>query len=288
MADPIQLSIALITRNRPDSLARALASIRAQRLQPYEVLVSDNSDPDYAGAIADLAQRWDCRYLLAPVKGMYPNRNFAATQCTGTHIHTMDDDHVWPTGHLEKCLAALERDRHSIWTTGERGFIEGEFFAHVERANQLSPSGVGIGITHPDDNWGIADGSTIYPRTVFDRGFRLIESFGGYGATYLEFGAYLYRQGFKSRSIPGAYVEHYADRSILTRRPLSMYRSRLYASIAYNRYFRPHRGRLLRYTLSYSWHLRQAHNPLTYLPQVWAEVEQRWGEGGTGGIGHSG
>lgn len=272
-----KLSVALITRNRPESLDRALASLRAQSRQPHEVLISDNSDPDYAGATAALAQRWDCRYLLAPVRGMYPNRNFAATQCTGTHIHTMDDDHIWPPEHLEKCWAAVERDRQAIWTTGERGFIDGELYAHVARANQLSPSGVGVGITNPDDNWGIADGSTIYPRAVFDRGFRLLEAFGGYGASYLEFGAYLYQQGFKSRSIPGAYVEHYADRSILTRRPVSMYRSRLYASIAYNRYFRPHPGRLARYLLTYSWHLRQAHNPILYLPEVLAQVEQRWG-----------
>lgn len=273
----LQLSIALLTRNRPESLARALASVRAQSIQPYEILISDNSDPEYAGAIADLAARWDCRYILAPVRGLYPNRNFAATQCQGTHIHTMDDDHVWPAGHLECCLAALDRDRHAIWTTGERGFIDGEFYMHVEHANQLSPTGVGIGIRDPDHNWGIADGSTIYPRTVFDRGFRMLESFGGYGAVYLEFGAYLYHNGFRSRCIPGAYIEHYADRSILTRQPTSMYASRLYASIAYNRYLQPSRRQLIRALLSYSWHLRGQRNPVTYLPEVWAQVEARWG-----------
>lgn len=276
IVEPIRLSVALLARNRPDSLDRALKSIRAQSLQPAEILVSDNSDPEFTGAIAEVAHRWDARYVLAPVRGLYANRNFAACTCTGSHIHTMDDDHVWPAGHLETCLAAVRTDPGAIWTTGEIGFVDGEFYSAVDRANQLSPSGVGIGITNPEDNWGIADGSTIYPRTVFDRGFRMLEDLGGYGESYLEFGAYLYHNGFTSKCIPQAPIEHYAPRSTITRRPVSLYTSRLYASISYNAYFRPHAVRLWRYIATYSWYLRKHHAPLTYVPQVWQRVRDRW------------
>lgn len=272
----LKLSVALLTRNRPQSLATCLASVRSASVQPTEIIVSDDSDPEFQGENEAIAQRWDCHYIQGPRRGLYANRNHAALACTGTHIRTMDDDHRFPPDHFAQCWEAIKADPQAIWTTGERCYFDGVFHCHTERANQLCTSGVGLGITNPDDNWGIADGSTIYPRTVFDRGFRMIESFNSYGESFLEFGAYLYAHGFKSRCIPGAYVEHYCDRTVITRRPLGMYVSRLYASIAFNRYFCPHRLRLLRYILTYSRYLAPHYNLFTYIPQIWRDVETRW------------
>ena len=53
MSAAIRLSVALLTRNRPESLRRCLASLRAQDCQPSEIIVSDDSDdPSAAAAIA--------------------------------------------------------------------------------------------------------------------------------------------------------------------------------------------------------------------------------------------
>ncbi|MDB9311793.1 glycosyltransferase family 2 protein [Spirulina sp. CS-785/01] len=276
MTSKIRLSIALLTRNRPESLNECLESVRSQSVQPFEVVVSDNSDPDLATDTKAVADRWDCRYITGSLRGLCSNRNHAAVACQGTHIRTMDDDHILPPDHLKKCLEAIQSDPHSIWTTGEIGYIEGEFYNQAETANQLSPSGVGIGITNPNDNWGIADGSTIYPRTIYDQGFRMLEDYE-YGESSLEFGAYLYANGFRSRCILGVYVEHYAEAATITRRPLSMYESRLYSSICYNLYFQKNYALFLRYLGSYSWRLRQHKNILTYLPQMLNKVYNRWG-----------
>jgi hypothetical protein len=117
----------------------------------------------------------------------------------------MDDDHTLPAGHLSDCLAAVRSDPHAIWTTGENGFVAGRSIGLAATAGQLGPAGVAEPVENVDDNWAIADGSTIYPRAIFDRGFRMIEEFG-FGSSYLEFGAYLYQHGWKCRCIRGAMV----------------------------------------------------------------------------------
>jgi glycosyltransferase involved in cell wall biosynthesis len=236
----ILLSVALVTRNRPESLNRCLQSLRAQNMQPFEVVIADDSDPDRAHETRTIADRWDCRYITGPRQGLYANRNHVALACQGTYIRTMDDDHLFPVGHFQQCFEAIQADPASIWTTGEVGLIKGEVCWRAPTANQLVSSGVGGPVQNLDDNWAIADGSTIYPREVFDRGYRMVDAFN-YGSSYLEFGAYLYRQGFKSRCIRGAIVEHYPeDNSLLQRdetKPAIL--THIFASLCYNKYFMP-------------------------------------------------
>jgi glycosyltransferase involved in cell wall biosynthesis len=236
----VLLSVALVTRNRPGSLQRALASMRSQNVQPFEVVVSDDSDEEFASDTKLVAHKFGCRYIRGPQRGLYANRNYAASNCTGTHIRTMDDDHTLPAGHLEKCLTALRSDLNAIWTTGEIGFVGGNTVGILETASQLGAAGVGQAVDDPDNNWGISDGSTIYPREIFDRGLRMVEDFG-FGSSYLEFGAFLYKRGWKSRCIRGAFVEHHAE--VLSKPdPISQ----RFASICFNRHFRPNALRMLR------------------------------------------
>jgi glycosyltransferase involved in cell wall biosynthesis len=259
----ILLSVALVTCNRPDSLERALASLRAQSVQPFEVIVSDDSAAEHAERTRVVAVKHGCIYCIGPRRGLYANRNFAAEQCRGSHIRTMDDDHVLPQGHFSQCLEAVKSDPHAIWTTGEIGYVNGKGASVAEVANQLGPSGVGEQIENRFDNWGISDGSTIYPRDVFDREFRMVEDFG-FGSSYLEFGAFLYKNGWKSRCIPGAWVEHYA--TVLSRpNPASI----VFAGICFNVYFRPN---LIRLGLCLAPQWRE----LCALPKLFQKARRRW------------
>jgi glycosyltransferase involved in cell wall biosynthesis len=237
----IQLSVALVTRNRPESLEHALASLRSQSVQPFEVIVSDDSGRDRAAQVRELALEYGGVYHAGPRRGLYANRNFAAQQCRGSHIRTMDDDHILPLDHLSDCIDNVKSDPGAIWTTGETGYLNGTAVGVAETANQLGPTGVGELIENQDDNWGIADGSTIYPRGVFDRGLRMVEEFS-FGSSYLEFGAYLYKNGWRCRCITKAHVKHYAT-ELGCPDPLSQ----RFASICFNRYFRPSTLRLVRY-----------------------------------------
>src|SRR5262249_44300614 len=113
------LSVALVTRNRPDSLRRTLTSLRGQGTQPFEVVISDDSDDGRAVETEALAREFGNRYVRGPRGGLYSNGNHAAAACTGTHIRTMDDDHEFPAGHVGQCLDAVARDPTSVWVIGE-------------------------------------------------------------------------------------------------------------------------------------------------------------------------
>jgi glycosyltransferase involved in cell wall biosynthesis len=273
MADDIRISVALVTRNRPDSLRRCLASLRAQSVQPFEVLVSDDSDDSFVEKTMAAADESGCRRQAGPRRGLYANRNAAALACAGTHIRTMDDDHTFPPGHFAACLAAVRGDPAAFWSTGEVGYIDGEFYGRTERALQLTPAGVGSPPPDPDDNWAVADGSTIYPRAVFDRGLRMAEDFA-YGAAYLEFGIFLYRNGWRGRCVPGAVVEHFAGHEILERRDAE---SCLWAGLCFNLHFRPSLFRVLRCVAAYTRPCAPGRVAWRAVPALWRAAGRRWG-----------
>jgi len=274
----ILLSVALVTRNGPDRLERCLRSVRSQSVQPYEIVVSDDSTPEFARQTKQTAERYECRYVEGPRRGLYANRNAAALSCRGTHIRTMDDDHLLPEGHFALCIEAVASDPEAIWTTGELGLVDGQYDGRTEVAHQLHPSGLAIPPDDPDNNWAIADGSTIYPASVFARGFRMVEDFS-YGSSYLEFGAFLVHHGYHCRSIKGAIIEHHyktapANRHRVFNKQLSA--SHLYASLAYNLFFKRNLFKACRYTLSHLWHVRFNPAIVLQIPTLYARVARRW------------
>ena len=262
--------MALVTRDRPDSLRRCLQSLRAQGEQPWEVVVSDDSGEAQAPATRKVAEEFRCRWVAGPRRGLYANRNSAARQCAGTHVRTADDDHTFPAGHFALCLEAVRSDPGAFWSTGETGFIDGKIYDTAENATQLHPSGAGGPVGDLDDNWAVADGSTIYPAEVFARGLMMVEDFA-YGSSYLEFGAYIYWHGFRGRCVRGAMVEHHASAETLTR---DLAESRFFASLCFNLYFRHSPALASKYFLSYG-----ARYPalLKAFPRLLRKARRRWG-----------
>jgi glycosyltransferase involved in cell wall biosynthesis len=210
VSEEIRLSVALVTRNRPESLARTLSSLRAQDVQPFEVLVSDDSDPEHLADSRAVAERYGARYQLGPRRGLYANRNAAALGCLGTHVRTMDDDHEFPAGHLAACMRAIARAPHAVWIVGE--CLPGAEATHRPWMcpPQLHPRGHSVTPKPGARMWAIADGATTYPREIFDRGLRFSESFM-FGAAYLEWGSRLQWLGYEIRHIDETYVIHHLD-----------------------------------------------------------------------------
>lgn len=208
-AQHVQMSVGLVTRNRPESLERTLKSLRAQSVQPFEVIVSDDSDEPQVAEVKGIAERFGCSYIPGPRRGLYANRNAIVEAVSGTHIRTMDDDHEFPEGHIAACLEALSADPDSIWIIGE--FNPAEIRAPPpECPPQLHPRGFSVPPADPDDCWGIADGASIYPRRIFDSGIRFAD-FVPFGALYLEFGSRLDWLGYRIRFLPTTYVIHHFD-----------------------------------------------------------------------------
>jgi glycosyltransferase involved in cell wall biosynthesis len=274
----IKISIALVTRNRPESLRRCLQSWRAQSVQPFEIVVSDDSDDSVRPEIHQIARQYEARWIAGPRRGLYANRNRVFSACEGTHIMSADDDHTFLPGYLELCFKAVGLDPDAVWTTGEIGFIDGEYYDRVEMANQLHPSGVGMAPDNPDDNWTISDGSTIYPASVFQKGLRMVEDYG-YGSSYLEFGIFLHHHGYRSRCIKGAVVEHFATKDTLDRMN-TYYRPRaaslLFACLAYNLYFK--RNLAKAWSCGAKIILRSRLDPalICELPRIISAARKRW------------
>jgi glycosyltransferase involved in cell wall biosynthesis len=206
----IQLSVALVTRNRPDSLNRCLKSLRSQNVQPFEIVISDDSDLELAPQTKTIAEHWNCRYIEGPRRGLYANRNHAALVCEGTHIRTMDDDHEFPEQHFEKCISSIKSDPEVIWIIGE--YLPSEKIREEPHPcpGELHPRGFSIPPHDTQHSWAISDGASIYPKVIFDIGIMYVEYFK-FGLAYLEFGSRLHWLRYRIRHLESTYVIHYFD-----------------------------------------------------------------------------
>lgn len=208
--DEIRISVALVTRNRPESLERCLKSLRSQNVQPFEVVISDDSDAEHQEATKNVAERWECLYIQGPCRGLYANRNHVALACKGTHIRTMDDDHEFPEKHLENCLIAIKHDPQSVWIIGEYLPMQSVGMPPHPCPGQLHPRGFSSLPKDTQNCWAISDGASIYPKKIFESGLRFVESWK-FGYSYLEFGSRLYYLGYRIRHLESTYVIHHFD-----------------------------------------------------------------------------
>jgi glycosyltransferase involved in cell wall biosynthesis len=195
----IRISIAIVTRNRISSLERALCSWRRQSVQPFEIVISDDSDPEHASTVEQLAATYDCRYGRGPRKGLYANRNHVVQYCSGSHILTADDDHEHPSDYLEKIQMAVRKEPNTVWCMGEL-YSWQDFEKGMPWYGPGQMSSHGSLCTAPKDSvsgcWAISDGATLYPREIFDCGFRFYDGMR-FGDSYKEFGCLLFNAGWR-------------------------------------------------------------------------------------------
>lgn len=203
-----RLSIALVTRNRPESLRRTLQSLSLQKNQPFEVLISDDSDIEECKVENMIvAEQFGCLYYEGPKKGLYANRNFVATKCSGTHIRTMDDDHEFPVGHFEECMNAINSNPEAIWTIGEYYVDEPCRYLPPRVPGQLHPRGYSYQPNDLKNYYGISCGGTIYPRTIVDMNLLNCDIYP-FGIMYLEYGARLKKLGYNIQFLTSTYIIH--------------------------------------------------------------------------------
>lgn len=104
------VAVIVPTLRRPDSLARALASLQAQagvgdRLA--EIIVVDNDPTGSAEATVKSAQgAFPCRYVHAPVPGVATARNAGLKATEAPLIAFLDDDEAASTGWLKALIEA--------------------------------------------------------------------------------------------------------------------------------------------------------------------------------------
>lgn len=110
---PPTVSIVIPTRDRASSLSRAIASVRAQTVTEWELLVvDDGSTDDTPERVASLAEE-DHRLRLVRRKasgGAAAARNEGAAHARAALLAFLDDDAEWLPPKLERQLAALDSE----------------------------------------------------------------------------------------------------------------------------------------------------------------------------------
>jgi glycosyltransferase involved in cell wall biosynthesis len=106
----ISISAVIPTRNRSESLNRALTALVAQRRLPNEVIVCDASDsPPDAGTLAAAYPDLSLTHLRA-APSVCAQRNEGIRRAQSTHVLLCDDDIEPPPDYLERLIAMIESD----------------------------------------------------------------------------------------------------------------------------------------------------------------------------------
>jgi glycosyltransferase involved in cell wall biosynthesis len=111
MTDPSHPTVSVIipAYNCAALLAEAIASVRAQTYEDYEVIVvDDGSDDDTAEVAEKLAAGWPkMRAIRAEHKGLAAARNRAVAEMKGRWIAMLDADDLWTPQKLRRCMDYL-------------------------------------------------------------------------------------------------------------------------------------------------------------------------------------
>ncbi len=104
------VTVVMPARDGADTVARALASVRAQTVRAARVVVVDDGSTDgTAQAARDGAGDLDLTVIVnEQSRGSGPSRNAAIDVATTRWIAFLDCDDEWRPGHLEAALAAAE------------------------------------------------------------------------------------------------------------------------------------------------------------------------------------
>jgi O-antigen biosynthesis protein len=101
-------SVVITTYARPDLVCRAIASVLAQTLTDFELLVVDDASPDDTAARVAAFTDTRLRYLRQPTnQGVSMARNRGIAEARGRYIAFLDDDDRMPHTFLADVAEAL-------------------------------------------------------------------------------------------------------------------------------------------------------------------------------------
>jgi GT2 family glycosyltransferase len=161
-------SICICTRNRPEDLRRALASIAASSPPAHQIVVADDSDGDATEALV-AANEIAITYVRGPRTGLGGNRNAAIGAAEGNFLLFLDDDALLGEEFLakmERRLGAVPPDRRG------RTILAG---TEINRGHTVVPNEQGmLGFQSRPYRTGeplrtVVINATLFPRELFDR-----------------------------------------------------------------------------------------------------------------------
>ncbi len=103
------VSVVVPTHNRPEMLAEALASVRAQTFTDYEIIVVSNGEGNRWRLSAAVAEKYGARFHALDAGNVSGARNYGVHLAEGEWIAFLDDDDLWQPGKLARQLAEARR-----------------------------------------------------------------------------------------------------------------------------------------------------------------------------------
>lgn len=105
------ITIAIITKNRPKELRRCLDSLLRQSQKPQEVLIIDNDQNKTAKAIAVDKKYQQLSIAYQCISGSVPKcRNFATQKCKSKFLGFADDDCILDKNWVEQGIYKIRQD----------------------------------------------------------------------------------------------------------------------------------------------------------------------------------
>lgn len=101
-SNPPQVSVVIPTRDRPEMLAEAIRTVRAQTFTDYEIVVVVNGpDTDLTRRSLAVAEAGGCRTVRIERSGIAVALNAGAAAARGEWIAFLDDDDLWEPNKIE-------------------------------------------------------------------------------------------------------------------------------------------------------------------------------------------
>lgn len=104
----MKISVALAAYKGEKFLARQLRSILSQIGDDSEIIVSDDCPNEVMKSIVDSFGDDRIQYVEGPAQGVIRNFEHAISLCKGDYIFLCDQDDVWCSDKVEKCVEKLE------------------------------------------------------------------------------------------------------------------------------------------------------------------------------------
>jgi glycosyltransferase involved in cell wall biosynthesis len=122
------VSVGIPTFNRSENLKRAIASVRAQSVQDFEIVIADNGSTDDTWSLCQELARSDTRIRVfrhAPTLNSTQNFDFVRLEARGAYVLLLGDDDWIDEDYLERCTTVLAAKPDHIAVGGRPTYYRG-------------------------------------------------------------------------------------------------------------------------------------------------------------------
>ncbi|PVW02155.1 hypothetical protein DEA06_15885 [Microbacterium sp. Gd 4-13] len=193
------LTIFICTRDRPDELSSALASIARGSMAPARVLVSDDSEDGQA--TEEIARKFGVDYQRGPRRGLGANRNACVEDLNTDLCAFIDDDVIVSSDFVKHASTAPQTQITTGW----------ELNFSTEPARRVFASNASfLGFQKSDTRHGLKSiviNATAIPRKAFST--IRFDELTRYGYEEIDFARHASAAGWTIAHNPDLWVEHH-------------------------------------------------------------------------------